>query len=187
MGTLADIATALRFGIAAYILYAGLAGGRETFGSVAAMMLVGWTLDTVDGHLARAAGDRPPSWLGRNERLVDAGMVVAGFLYLALIGVVPVWASLVYLLAAAVVLWRIRSIALLTALEAPLMLLFLITAFRVQPVWGWIYVAWGILAAILDWRRLKVRIQILWSDVRRTHEPGHDSAPQPPVAGPGQS
>lgn len=167
MGTLADIATALRFAIAAYILYVGLSHEQGTFGSVAAVMLVGWTLDAVDGHLARAAGERTPSWLGRNERLVDAGMVVSGFLYLTLIGIVPLWAGLVYLFGAVLVLWRIRSIALLTVLEAPLMLLFLITAFRLQPVWGWIYVAWGILAGILDWRRLQIRIRILWADVQR--------------------
>lgn len=44
MRVLADIFTALRLGIAAYIVYAGLASGREAFGAIAAVTLIGWTL-----------------------------------------------------------------------------------------------------------------------------------------------
>ena len=71
MRTLADIATGLRLVIAAYIVYAGVQLGAESFAGVAAATLIGWTLDTVDGHLARAASDSQPSWLGAHDRYID--------------------------------------------------------------------------------------------------------------------
>lgn len=167
MRTLADIATALRLGIAAYIFYAGLQQGRESFGAVAAATLIGWTLDTVDGHLARAASNPEPTWLGRNERYIDTIMILAGFVYLMLIGIVPVWLFVAYLLASALVLIRFRSIAVLTVLEGPLALLIPVTALFLAPLWFWLFVAWGVIALVLDWQRLRVRMVIVWDDAKR--------------------
>jgi phosphatidylglycerophosphate synthase len=183
MRTLADIATGLRLVIAAYIIYAGVYQGAESFAAVAAVTLLGWTLDTVDGHLARAASDSQSSWLGARERYVDTVMVVAGFLYATLIGVVPVWLCVVYLVLSAILVFAFRSIALLTVLEGPLAILIPILAFYLAPLWGWIFVAWGIVAAILDRRRLWVRIKILWDDVQRMRGVTEDDSTHlPPVS-----
>jgi phosphatidylglycerophosphate synthase len=89
MRVLADIATALRLVLSAFIVYAGLAYGQDAFGLVVVVVLAGWTLDTLDGHLARAAGGSEPSWWGRNDRYIDVVLVLAGSLYLTLIGFVP--------------------------------------------------------------------------------------------------
>lgn len=167
MRVLADIFTALRLVVAAYIVYAGLQYGRDAFGAVAAATLIGWTLDTVDGHLARAAPDPEPSWLGHHERYIDTVMVLAGFVYLALIGVVPAWAFVTYLLVTGLILLRFRSIALLTALEGPLAILTPLAAFFLEPLWGWLFVTWGVVALLLDWRRLLVRLRLLWDDPQR--------------------
>lgn len=167
MRTLADVATGLRLVIAAYILYAGVRLGADSFAGVAVATLLGWTLDTVDGHLARAAPNRPPSWLGLHERYIDTVMVVAGFLYVTLIGVIPVWVCVSYLVVSALLVVFSRSIALLTALEAPLAVLIPILSFWLAPLWGWIFVGWGLVAAVLDRRRLRVRLGILWDDLQR--------------------
>jgi hypothetical protein len=166
--------------ISAYILYAGVYLGTESFAGVAAVTLLGWTLDTVDGHLARAAPNSRPSWLGARERYVDTVMVVAGFLYVTLIGVVPVWLCVAYLVLSTLLVFAFRSIALLTVLEAPLAILIPILAFSLAPLWGWIFVAWGLVAAILDRRRLRVRIKILWDDVQRMRGMTEDDAQVPP-------
>jgi len=181
MRMLADVATGLRLVIAAYILYAGVRLGAASFAGVAAATLLGWTLDTVDGHLARAAPDSQPSWLGLHERYIDTVMVLSGFLYVTLIGVVPVWVCVAYLVGSGLLILFRRSIALLTLLEAPLAALVPILAFWLAPPWGWAFVAWGLVAAVLDRRRLRVRMGILWNDVQRmrgvTEE---ESAPLPP-------
>lgn len=167
MRVLADIATGLRIVVAAFVVYAGIAYGREAFGAVMLTILLGWILDTADGHLARAAANPEPSWLGRNERYIDIILVVAGCLYLVLIGFVPAWALAGYLLLAALLLARFRSIALLTVLEGPLMLLLPVAAFALEPFWGWVMVIAGLIGVLLDWRRLRIRIGILWQDVQR--------------------
>lgn len=167
MRLLADIFTALRLVISAYIVYAGLEYGKDAFGAVAAATLLGWTLDTADGHLARASSNPEPSWLGRHERYIDTIMVLAGFVYLTLIGLIPVWVCVGYLLLCGLLLARFRSIALLTVLEGPLALAIPLVSFFVAPLWGWIFVAWGVVALVLDWRRLRIRIGILWEDVQR--------------------
>jgi len=177
MRVLADIFTALRLGIAAYIVYAGLASGREAFGAVAAATLIGWTLDSVDGHLARAAADPEPSWLGRHERYIDTVMVIAGFIYLTLIGIIPAWGCVAYLSVCALLLARLRSIAVLTVLEVPLVLLLPITAFFLAPVWGWLFAAWALVALVLDRRRLWVRLGILWEDTQRLRISSQDKGP----------
>jgi len=177
MRTLADIATALRLGIAAYIVYAGLQYGRESFGSVAAATLIGWTLDSVDGHLARAASNPEPTWLGRNDRYIDSVMVLAGFAYLTLVGIVPIWALIAYLLVSALVLVHFRSVALLTVLEGPLALLIPVTALFLAPLWFWLFAAWGLVAIGLDRRRLWVRLGILWEDAKRLKRSlGHNNS-----------
>jgi phosphatidylserine synthase len=170
MRIVADILTAVRLLFAAFIVYAGLQYGAEAFEAVAAVFLLGWTLDTLDGHLARADTKRSASWLGSHEREVDAVMVVAGFVYLTLIGVVPAWLSIGYLVLAILLLIRFRSKAVLTLLEAPLVLLMVVTAFVLAPLWGWVYVAWGLGALILDRRRVKVRVAILWDDAQRLRD-----------------
>jgi len=185
MRVLADIATGLRLGIAAYIVYAGLQFGRAAFGSVAAAFLGGWILDAVDGHLARAASNPQSSWLGRHDRMIDLVMVVAGLVYLILIEIVPLWAGLAYLLAAGLLLARFRSIALLTLLEAPLVILMLLVAFALEPLWGWLYLIAGLIGAFLDRRRLRVRLCILWEDVRRIRAPEGELA-QPYSPGQGE-
>ena len=180
MRTLADIATGLRLVIAAYIVYAGVQLGAESFTGVAAATLIGWTLDTVDGHLARAASDSQPSWLGARDRYIDTVMVVAGFIYATLIGVIPVWVFVVYLVISTLLVLVFRSIALLTVLEAPLAALIPILAFSLAPLWGWLFVAWGVVTAILDRRRLWVRVKILWADVQRMRGVPEDERTQLP-------
>jgi len=170
MRLLADIFTAVRLVFAAFIVYAGLQYGVQAFGAVAALFLLGWTLDTLDGHLARTDTSRPPSWIGSHEREVDAVMVVAGFIYLTLIDIVPGWVCISYLAVSTLLLVRFRSAAVLTVLEMPLVVLMVVTAFRLEPLWGWLYVAWGVGAMIVDRRRLKIRLEILWDDAQRLRD-----------------
>lgn len=183
MGLIADILTAVRLGIAAFIIYAGLRFGVAAFGAVAGGILLGWTLDTLDGTLARAAKDHEPSWLGSHERQIDAVMVVAGFIYLTLIEIIPVWLCIAYLVVAVLLVARYRSIAVMTVLEAPLVILIPVVAFFIEPLWGWLYVAWGLVAVIVDRRRLRVRLQILWNDAQRLRERLGDETASPPTPG----
>ena len=51
-------------------------------------------------------------------------------------------------------------------MEAPPAISIPVLAFSLAPLVGWSFVAWGIVAAILD----RHRLQILWEDVRRMRD-----------------
>lgn len=167
MRILADALTASRLVIAAGIVGIGIPWGRGAFGMVQIATLLGWTADTVDGHLARRAPEGRRTWISDHDRTVDAFMVVAGFLYMTAIGFVSWWFCLLYLAVSAGLIYHFRSSALTTLLETPLVLQMPLVALRDVPILGWAWVAWGLLALILDRKRLMVRLRILWDDWRR--------------------
>ncbi len=170
MRTLADALTASRLVIAAGIVGIGIPWGRDALSMVQIATLLGWTADTVDGHLARRAPEGKRTWIGDHDRTVDAFMVVAGFLYMTAIGFVSWGFCLAYLAVSASLIYRFRSTALTTLLEAPLVLQMPVVALREMPILGWTWVAWGLGALVLDHRRLMVRLRILWDDWRRMRD-----------------
>lgn len=167
MQVLADALTASRLVIAAGIVGIGIPWGRGALNMVQIATLLGWTADTVDGHLARRAPAGQKTLISRHDRTVDAFMVVAGFLYMTAIGFVSWWFCLAYLTVSAGLIYRFRSPALATLLEAPLVLQMPLVALMEVPALGLAWLSWGLLALILDRKRLAVRLRILWDDWRR--------------------
>ena len=167
MRALADALTASRLVIAAGIVGIGIPWGRGALNLVQVATLLGWTADTVDGHLARRAPQGRRTWISDHDRTVDAFMVVAGFLYMTAIGFVSWWFCLAYLAVSAGLIYHFRSSALTTLLEAPLVLQMPVVALMETPILGWAWVAWGLGALMLDHKRLIVRLRILWDDWQR--------------------
>jgi phosphatidylglycerophosphate synthase len=167
MRTLADALTASRLVIAAGIVGIGIPWGRSALNLVQIATLLGWTADTVDGHLARRAPKGRRTWISNHDRTVDAFMVLAGFLYMTAIGFVSWWFCLGYLAVSAGLIYRFRSITLATLLEAPLVIQMPVVALREVPSLGLAWLVWGLLALILDRKRLAVRLRILWDDWQR--------------------
>jgi phosphatidylglycerophosphate synthase len=167
MRILADALTASRLVIAAGIVGIGIPWGRGALNLVQIATLLGWTADTVDGHLARRAPKGRRTWISNHDRTVDAFMVLAGFLYMTAIGFVSWWFCLLYLTVSAGLIYRFRSITLATLLEAPLVIQMPVVALREVPSLGLAWLVWGLLALILDRKRLAVRLRILWDDWQR--------------------
>jgi len=167
MRILADALTASRLVIAAGIVGIGIPWGRGALSMVQIATLLGWTADTVDGHLARRAPAGQKTLISKHDRTVDAFMVLAGFLYMTAVGFVSWWFCLLYLAVSAGLVYHFRSTALTTLLEAPLVLQMPVVALREVPILGWTWVTWGFLALILDHKRLMVRLRILWDDWQR--------------------
>lgn len=167
MRVLADALTASRLVIAAGIVGIGIPWGRGALNLVQIATLLGWTADTVDGHLARRAPAGQQTLISKHDRTVDAFMVLAGFLYMTAIGFVSWWFCLLYLAVSAGLTYRFRSVTVATLLEAPLVIQMPVVALREVPILGWAWVAWGLGALILDRKRLMVRLRILWDDWRR--------------------
>lgn len=146
--------------LAAVIAWLGLTGGTEALDKVTFCILLGWTTDTLDGHIARLDRSGRQTWFSRNDVTVDTIFVVSSLFYLTWTGLVP-WAfSLVYVCVGGLLLLFLHSRSLLIALEVPLGLLPAIVAFAERPLLGWAYVGWAVVAFVLDHRRFFVRVRL---------------------------
>ncbi|MGC9530148.1 MAG: CDP-alcohol phosphatidyltransferase family protein [Candidatus Bipolaricaulaceae bacterium] len=156
---LPDLLTAGRIMVALAIVGLIPAGPRA-LGSVAVLLLLGWTTDMFDGRLARRL-DKEPSWIGEHEFQIDMLMVLSSAVFLVATGLVPTGLGLGYL-AVAVPLatfahsrfedyYRFKTLTMLLAVPwvfAP----FVVAYFHQRPV-AYVGLVWGVLALAADWRR----------------------------------
>ena len=174
MCLLADTLTASRLLLSTVIVWLGLTGGVEALDKVTFCILLGWTTDTLDGHIARRDRSGRQTWFSHNDVVVDTIFVVSSLFYLTWTGLVP-WAfSLVYVCVGGLLLFFFHSRSLLIALEVPLGLLPAIVAFVERPQLGWAYVGWAVVAFVLDHRRFFVRVRLFfegWHPVKRVAPP----------------
>lgn len=156
----ADLLTASRLVLAAIIVGLGIVQGEGAFGVVIYLLVLGWSSDTLDGHLARRDSSGRQTWFSRNDVTVDAILVVSGLLYLSLAGFVPWVFSLAYLTVAGLLLLLFHSRSLAIALELPPGLLPVVVAFAERTSLGWVVVGWLVFTFILDHRRFLVRLRL---------------------------
>ncbi len=162
MRALADTLTASRLLLSMMIVWLGLTGGSETLDNVTVLILLGWTTDTLDGHIARRDRSGRQTWFSHNDLTVDIIFALSSLFYLTRTGLVS-WAfSLFYIGAGGLVLLFFYSRSLLIALEVPLCLLPAIIAFVERPQLGWAYIIWAGAALILDHRRFFVRVRLFF-------------------------
>ena len=166
-GTAADILTGSRLVIAGMILYLGKTQSSEALTSVSLLCLLGWTTDTIDGHFARKSSPPHNSLIGRNDRVIDLIMIFSGWLYLIASGFLPKWKAGIYTLGAFLTVLRFRSKLVLTTVEIIPALAIPITTLRYEPRLGFVWILWTLSAALLDHKRVKVRIHILLENQRR--------------------
>ncbi len=184
MRWLADTLTASRLLFSVLIVRLGFTAGAEALDQVIFYILLGWTADTLDGHIARRDRSGRQTWFSHNDATVDAIFVVSSLIYLNLAGFVGWSFSLIYLSVGWFLLRLFHSRSMLIVLEAPLGLLPAVVAFANRPPWGWAYVGWAGLAFALDRRRFFVRLRLFgdgWRGVKGTvplarapHERGDD-------------
>jgi len=160
-GTAADILTGSRLLIAGTILYLGKTQSSEALTSVSLLCLLGWTTDTIDGHFARKSSPPHNSLIGRNDRTIDLIMIFSGWLYLIASGFLPKWKAGIYTLGAFLTVLRFRSKLVLATVEIIPALAIPITTLKYEPRLGLVWILWALSAALLDHKRLKVRINIL--------------------------
>ena len=176
----ADLLTASRLILSAVILRLGFTAGAGALDTVTLCILLGWTTDTMDGHVARRDRSGRQTWLSRNDVTVDTIFVVSGLLYLALAGFVPWGLSLAYLSIGGLLLLLFRARSLVIALEAPLAILPAIVAFAKKPPLGWAFVGWAGVAFLFDRRRFFFRLRLFGSGWRQARR--RSSSPAPPAS-----
>lgn len=180
--TVADILTATRLLLAIFILLLGLLVGREALGTVMMVHLLAWTTDILDGRVARRDTTGKSTWWDDKDFPIDALLVLALFLYLAVSGFIIPWFSIIYLSLGIILLFRFRSQQVAMSFMAPILALTLYLAFRHVPIWGFTTVAWCIVALVTGWPRFVYVVESFIEGMRTLHpEEGQeqDSANKP--------
>jgi len=135
MSVLADALTTTRFVFVLIILRIGLRQGTEGLPAVAALTVLSWTTDVLDGPLARRSSR--PTHLGPYDAVADLGLTLALATCLVVWGVLPL-----VLVVGGLAIAGLSACALHS--PAPLQLAMgldygalILAACKIAPKWGW--------------------------------------------------
>lgn len=156
---IADLITAGRGLLGFVMIGLGFTQGEVALPIVAALMLLDWTGDFVDGGIARRSRHPRHTWIGDSDIYVDAWMSVCLGIYLVSAGLVSSAVAFWYTLAWVAVLWRFgMEKNLLMLAQTPIYLWFVIVTLRLEPMMGNWLVAWVVVALAINWRRFSKEI-----------------------------
>ncbi|WP_018110563.1 hypothetical protein [Thermus igniterrae] len=146
----ADLATLARAGVVLLLLLR-VGEGLETLPTVVRLLLLGWTLDVLDGLLARAS--RRPSPLAPWDYPLDAGLAWAGFAYLVGAGLVPLGPAWAWVVFSLVLFLRFPKKSLSMLLQVPPTFAPFLFAHRLAPQAFQEAFLWALFMLLLDGRR----------------------------------
>lgn len=129
--------------------------GRANLGRDVWLLVAGWTSDMVDGRLSRTLSPEHHSWLGKHDVYIDLFVSLVALFYLGVTGLLPVWATLGYLLGwGALFLWKGIPPLFAQVFQNPVYAYFLYHTLQQAPqVLPWLLL-WALAALLLFWRRL---------------------------------
>jgi phosphatidylglycerophosphate synthase len=174
---IADALTWFRFALGPGLVALGAWGGAGAIDLAARAVLAGWASDALDGPLARRDPKASPSWIGRNDLLVDVCFSLGVWLYLALSGWVSPTGAGIYVLLAALAIWQTRSVQLAWGVQALPYAGMGVVALRVVPRVGWMYVAYVVGVVAITWPRIPRRIGIFVRALLRGFRSGDTAEP----------
>lgn len=165
---LADLITWFRALLAPLLILLGLTAGTDALPAAVWLLIANWTLDSLDGPLARRGDLSRHTWVGDHDLEIDM-LFSAGLLgYMAASGLVGWQITLIYLLIWLVIFWRLGIVHVLGIIfQAPIYGWFLYVSIRDLPQSALWLVGWIVAAIIVTWPKTpKVIIPRFLNQVR---------------------
>jgi hypothetical protein len=155
----ADLITSVRGLLGAVIIWLGLTQREDALPVVAALMLLDWTGDFVDGGIARRSRHPRHTWIGDSDIYVDACISVCLGIYLVSAGFVGLAVGFWYAVGWIAILgyFGLEKNLLMLA-QTPIYLWFIIVTLRLMPSAGNWLVLWVLVALAINWRRFSREI-----------------------------
>lgn len=117
--SIADIFTISRFLLAGLFVWYGLIYKEEATSTVIFGIIIGWTLDVMDGVFGRLSGQKGLSWASQHDFLADMVMVYGSLVFFTLAGYVPKWIFAAYTLLAAILIKKYPVKAVVMTIATP--------------------------------------------------------------------
>jgi hypothetical protein len=149
---LADLITWLRALMAPLLIILGLTSGKEALPAATWLLITNWTLDSLDGPLARRGDSVRHTWVGDHDLEIDMFFAAALLGFMAASGLVGMQITAVYLLIWLAIFWRMGIMHALGVLfQAPIYGWFLYVAVRDLPQAAlWLF-GWMVTAMVVTW------------------------------------
>jgi len=149
-----DFITASRGLLGLAIVWLGLTQGVAALPIVAALVLLDWTGDFVDGAIAKRSRNPRHTRIGDSDIYIDLFVSLCLGIFLISAGYVGLTLGFFYLLIWIVIFWRFGlDKNLLMLMQTPIYLWFILTTLRVLPESGFWMVVWVLTATAINWRR----------------------------------
>ena len=148
----ADVITWARSLIAIALPALGIVQGERSLRLAVILLITNWTLDSIDGVLARRSRIRQHSWIGDHDLEIDMLIAAGSLAYLVIIGFVSWQVVAVYLLIWLFLFWRFGVPHILGVLfQAPIYFFFIVRSIMELPQTAlWIFL-WILAAIIVTW------------------------------------
>ncbi|MGC9360532.1 MAG: CDP-alcohol phosphatidyltransferase family protein [Anaerolineae bacterium] len=165
----ADALTIARILCAMVMLALAVMQGAEALSLAAGILLVAWISDVLDGPLARKSG-QVGGWLGSHDLEIDIAVGACALIYLCMSGFCSPLLGLLHLGTWGVIFWHSGGVPRPYGVlfQAPIYLLFGITALRLVPAMGRCMAAYAVAVPILSakdfWGK---RVPRWWRELRQ--------------------
>jgi cardiolipin synthase len=177
--TVADLLTALRFGLAWLILWLGISAGADALPAVMTVLILAWITDLLDGPLARRDPSGRRTWIGDRDLETDISVSIGVLAYLTLAHYVAPSIALGYGLICAALLAKFRSRQLGMVVQAPAYAGIIYVALHDAQSFGLAAVGYVLLVVAATWPRFPRVVVPQFLDGMRTlvtdqEAPGED-------------
>lgn len=149
-----DLLTLLRVACAVGLALSGI-DGRPDLPRDIWLLVASWTTDMVDGRLHRMLSPNYHSWLGKNDVYIDMFVSMVVLFYLGTTELLPLWATLAYLVVWGVMfVWRGIPPLFAQVFQNPIYAYFVYQVVSREPqVLPWLLL-WALVGLLLFWRRM---------------------------------
>ncbi len=148
----ADLITISRAILALAMIPLGLIQGASSLPIVVWFAIANWTLDSIDGPLARRANTNHQSWIGGKDLQIDMFFGFCLLIYLVTAGLVTWLIAMVYIVAWILIFWHwglFRELGVL--FQVGIYGWFILQVMRLSPqalIW---FLVWVVAALIITW------------------------------------
>lgn len=177
----ADFLTFSRVIIAVGIAWIGWSLGLDGVRLASLLMVISWGSDVLDGYLARRSQVVKNTWIGDHDLYFDMSVALGLLIFMTTANLLSTSTSVIYVVCWILVFSRFGILSVLGKMfQAPIYTWFIISAFRYEPLSGWLMLIFLTGLVAITWPRFpQDTIPSFLSGFKKPVEPSQGPAYDP--------